>query len=158
MMQSEADGLRQSHSQPSLLGEGLNPAFNFPAPALAVPSSSSQANGNGKPKSKRKDRDRGGGDTHLDSVQELPTGGDTPVMERNKAMRAGYLPPSQSTSQSQSRSRSQGPDASSEVAGKKEGGKAKKGHERRKSSISTRGKRISNLFEGGVICECLPPV
>lgn len=139
IMRSETDGLRsQSHSHSSLLAaEGLNPAFQFPAPLPPNPKQS-------KPKPRRTR------DAHVDSILELPSVGDTPQMERNRAMRNGHpsmqVDAGGADEAESSRSRSQ------VIAGKKEGG-GKKGHERRKSSIGNRGKRISSLFEGGIVCK-----
>lgn len=133
MMESEADSLR---SRASLAGEGLNPAFNFGALGTA----------NGRKKDKKR--------LNLDSIEELSQG-DTPQIERNKLMREGKLPSqlaSGSGSGSGSRSRSRSVEA--DALGKpKSKGKDGKGHTRRKSSISNRGKRVSSLFQEGVICE-----
>lgn len=128
MMEDEADSLRrQSHSGSQLLGEGMNPAFNFPAKPKPT---------NTKPTSKSKSSSKS---KKVDSLQPL-SAGDTPQMERNKLMREGKLPPS-----------SLGVGDASGSNGGREG----KGHTRRKSSMGGRGKRASGLIDGGVVCECL---
>jgi kinetochore protein Mis13/DSN1 len=118
-----------------LVGEGTDPAFNFGAP-------------NGTAAGKKKPAPM----FEFDSIEELSKG-DTPQMERNKLMRAGY---------SRSQSHTDGEGSSTSIDKDKNGkngksgkaGKAGKGHTK-KSSVSNRGKRISSLFEGGVICEFL---
>jgi kinetochore protein Mis13/DSN1 len=101
----------------------MNPAFNFSAPNGVV--------------KKRTDRDKGiEREHHVDSVEQLSLG-DTPQIERNKLMRAGH---SRSTSDDE---------GTQKGLGKGKG----KGQTKRKSSASMRGKRVSSLFEGGVICE-----
>ncbi|KZP20716.1 hypothetical protein FIBSPDRAFT_861449 [Athelia psychrophila] len=133
-MQSETDGLRNQSSSSLAAESALNPAFNFPPRA---PSSQPGSKPKASAQAKKPRRTR---DTHVDSRLEVPEAGDTPQMERNKAMRNGHPSMSQ-----------QAVEGSSTLAGKKAGkDDAKKGHERRKSSISNRGKRISSLFEGGV--------
>ncbi|KAF7981281.1 hypothetical protein HWV62_34185 [Athelia sp. TMB] len=132
-MQSETDGLRSQSSSSLVAGSGLNPAFNFP-PRPPSSQSSSKPKANAQTKKPRRTRD-----AHIDSVLEVPEVGDTPQMERNKAMRNGH--PSMLQQVVEGHSRGGGMEGQSS---------GKRGHERRKSSISNRGKRISSLFEGGI--------
>lgn len=137
-MEDETDSLRrqsQSQSQSQmLLGEGLNPAFNFPGPGAGATA----------PKKRTREKTpKFAGSTSgvVDSIQELSQG-DTPQMARNKLMREGKLPSQQSSSQL----------IGSGAGGSKDTARAGKGHTRRKSSM-IRGKRVSGLIEGGIICE-----
>ena len=84
----------------------------------------------------------------FDMTEELSKG-DTPQMERNKRMRAAHSRPHTNT---HSQSDSEGPSADKGRVGKK-AGKVGQNMTNRKSSGSTRGKRVSNLFEGGIICK-----
>ena len=136
-MQSEAEGLRRLSLARGgvLVGAGTDPAFDF--------------SGTGKKKRAAGERVREK-PVECDSTEELSMG-DTPQMERNKRMRAGHK------SHSHPQSDGEGSmDNGTGKLGKGRPSKAAKGQPR-KSSTSTRGKRISSLFEGGVICMFFPP-
>ena len=152
MMESEAEALRRLSQSRSmhvkekglglLRGEGMDPKFDF----SGVEVGNRDLNG----PSGKKEKGRGGKTVEFDSLEELSKG-DTPQMERNKLMRAGHSLPSRSNSHSTSGGEGINPNED-RLGSKKEKGKGGKGHSRRRSS-SNRGKRISSLFEGGVICE-----
>ncbi|KIM80325.1 hypothetical protein PILCRDRAFT_822455 [Piloderma croceum F 1598] len=148
MMENEAEGLRRlsiARGGGVLAGEGMDPAFRFPVPG----SGGTTINGVAGKKKIGKEKERGKEKDSYDTIEELSKG-DTPQMARNKLMRAAHSHPS---SNSHSQSDTEGPSTDN---GKVRGKKAEKVGQNttnRKSSGSTRGKRVSSLFEGGVISQ-----
>jgi kinetochore protein Mis13/DSN1 len=130
----------------------MDPAFRFPVPG----SGATAINGvSGKKKKVGKEKERGKEKDSFDTIEELSKG-DTPQMERNKLMRAAHSrPPSHSNSHSQSDT--DGPSTDNGRVGGKKEGKVGQNTTNRKSSGSTRGKRVSSLFEGGIICKSSSP-
>lgn len=136
-MEDEADSLRKQGQGAMLLGEGLNPAFNFGGTSAQKP----KPKPNPRSRSKSKEPSTSTSKTKIriqDSVQELSQG-DTPQMARNKLMREGKLPSQAAVGNGNGK-----PGGSS-------GEDSVKGHRRRSST--GRGKRISGLIGTGVICE-----
>ena len=130
-MEDEADSLRRKSQGALLLGEGLNPAFNF--------GSAQKSKSRPEPRSRSKSKEPSTSRSKIhtqDSIQELSLG-DTPQMARNKLMREGKL-----SSQVAIGNGMPGGSSSSDLV---------KGHRRRSST--GRGKRISGLIGTGVICE-----
>ena len=153
MMENEAEGLRRlsiARGGGVLAGEGMNPAFRFPVPGSGAPAINGVL---GKKKKIKKGKEREKETDSYDTIEELSQG-DTPQMARNKLMRAAHSHP---LSNSHSQSDTEGP--STENANSTKASKTKgQNTTNRKSSASTRGKRVSNLFEGGIICKSpFPP-
>jgi kinetochore protein Mis13/DSN1 len=145
MMENEAEGLRRlsiARGGGVLAGEGMDPAFRFPVPGSGAPAINGVL---GKKKKIKKGKEREKETDSYDTIEELSQG-DTPQMARNKLMRAAH-----------SQSDTEGP--STENANSTKASKTKgQNTTNRKSSASTRGKRVSNLFEGGIICKSpFPP-